>query len=445
MPHGVLLQTTRGFPEPNRLSKRRNPGAPTAQSATAELFAELDPEPRLLMGPGPVDVYPRVLRAMSVALQGQFDPQFTVYMNQVMALYRQVFRTGNEWTFLIDGTARAGIEACLASVLAPGDKLLVPIFGRFGHLKVEIGQRVGAEVSSIETEWGHVFAPDEIEAAIRRNRPKMIAMSHGDTSTTMLQPLAEIGALCRKHDVLLYVDCTASLGGNPFEMDAWHIDAASAGLQKCLSGPPGSAPVTFNERIAAAVADRKHVEQGLRTAGVKEGDGPVIRSNYFDLAMLMDYWSPRRLNHHTEAATMLYAARECARVVLAEGLDNGIARHRLASIALRAGLEAMGLELFGDPAHRMASVTGVVIPAGLGNGEAVRAQMLHDFGIEIGTSFGPLVGKIWRIGTMGYVCRKPNVLRCLTALEAVLRRNGFAPPAGAAVDAACGVYDGTGG
>jgi len=422
-------------------TRKKQSKTAASPAAAPDIFAELDPEPRLLMGPGPVDVYPRVLRAMSVALQGQFDPQFTAYMNEVMALYRQVFRTDNKWTFLIDGTARAGIETCLASVLGPGDKLLVPIFGRFGHLKVEIGRRVGAEVASIETEWGRVFAPEEIEAAVRRHRPKMIAMSHGDTSTTMLQPLADIGALCRKHDVLLYIDCTASLGGNPFEMDAWHIDAASAGLQKCLSGPPGSAPVSFNARIETLVNARKHVEQGLKGRGVEDAEGPIIRSNYFDLAMLMDYWSPRRLNHHTEAATMLYAARECARLVLGEGLDDGIARHRMASRALRAGLEAMELKLFGDPAHRMANVTGVLIPPGLGNGEAVRAQMLHNFGIEIGTSFGPLVGKIWRIGTMGYVCRKANVLRCLTALEAVLRRNGFALPAGAAVDAACAVYE----
>ena len=407
-----------------------------------ELFAELDPEPRLLMGPGPVDVYPRVLRAMSVALQGQFDPQFGTYMDQVMRLYRQVFRTQNHWTMLINGTARAGIEACLASILAPGDKLLVPIFGRFGHLKVEIGRRLGAEVVAIETEWGRVFVPDVIEAAIEQHRPKMIAMSHGDTSTTMLQPLAEVGALCRKHDVLLYVDCTASLGGNPFEMDTWHVDVASAGLQKCLSGPPGSAPVTFNSRVAAVVNNRKHVEQGLKTPDIVEGDGPVIRSNYFDLAMLMDYWSPKRLNHHTEAASMLYAARECARVVLGEGLEAGFARHKLASGALRAGLEAMGLELYGDRAHRMANVTGVNIPKAITDGERVRREMLHDFGIEIGTSFGPLAGKIWRIGTMGYVCRKANVLRCLTALEAVLRRNGYKLPAGAAVDMACQVYEG---
>ena len=411
-------------------------------AAVPELFAELDPEPRLLMGPGPVDVYPRVLRAMSVALQGQFDPQFTTYMNQVMALYRAVFRTENHWTLLIDGTARAGIEACLASTLAPGDKLLVPIFGRFGHLKVEIGRRLGAEVAAIETEWGGVFAPDEVEAAIKRERPKMIAISHGDTSTTMLQPLDEIGALCRRHDVLLYVDCTASLGGNPFEMDDWQIDIASAGLQKCLSGPPGSAPITFNERVAALVTERKHIEQGIRPPGTQDGSGPLIRSNYFDLAMLMEYWSPKRLNHHTEAASMLYAARECARVVLGEGLENGFSRHRRASAALRAGLEAMGLALFGDPAHRMANVTGVIIPQAISDGEKVRSQMLGDFGIEIGTSFGPLAGKIWRIGTMGYVCRKANVLRCLTALEAVLRRNGCKLPAGAAVDAAYRVYEG---
>jgi (S)-ureidoglycine-glyoxylate aminotransferase len=256
----------------------------------------------------------------------------------------------------------------------------------------------------------------------------------------MLQPLAEIGALCRKYDALLYVDVTASLGGNAFEMDAWQVEMASAGLQKCLSGPPGSAPISFNDRAAALVTARKHIEQGIRTADIEEGDGPIIRSNYFDLAMLMEYWSQRRLNHHTEAATMLYAARECARIVLEEGLERGIARHRLSSSALRAGLAAMGLALFGDPDHRMANVTGVIIPKEIADGEAVRRELLQDFGIEIGTSFGPLAGKIWRIGTMGYVCRKANVLRCLTALEAVLRRNKFKLPAGAAVDAAYRVY-----
>jgi (S)-ureidoglycine-glyoxylate aminotransferase len=394
------------------------------------------------MGPGPVDAYPRVLRAMSVALQGQFDPQFTGYMNQTMALYRQLFRTSNEWTMLIDGSARAGIEACLVSMLEPGDKLLVPSFGRFGQLLCEIGQRVGAEVASIETDWGTVFEAGKVEAAIKLHRPKVLAICQGDTSTTMLQPLAEIGAICRQNDVLLYVDGTASIAGNPFETDAWQIDAVSVGLQKCLSGPPGSAPITFNERVAKVVHHRRHIEAGIRSAGTTDGNGPAIRSNYFDLAMLMDYWSPKRLNHHTEAASMLYAARECARVVLEEGLDAGIARHAAASRALRAGLEAMGLELYGDPRHRMANVTGVLIPNEIKDGEKVRAEMLADFGIEIGTSFGPLAGKIWRIGTMGHVARKTNILRCLASLEAVLRRNGFAPSPGAGVDAAYDAYGG---
>jgi (S)-ureidoglycine---glyoxylate transaminase len=405
-----------------------------------ETFDELDPAPRLLMGPGPVDLYPRVLRAMSVAVQGQFDPQFTGYMNQTMALYRHVFRTVNEWTFLIDASARGGIEACLVSMLAPGEKLLVLNFGRFGHLLIEIGQRAGADVVEIEAPWGTVFDADTVEAAIKKHRPKVVAACQGDTSTTMLQPLDEIGKICRKHDVLLYVDCTASICGNPFEMDAWSIDAASCGLQKCLSGPPGSAPLTINERVAKVVNHRKHVEAGIKTADMVQGNGPIIQSNYFDLAMLMDYWSAKRLNHHTEAASMLYAARECARVVLEEGLDAGIARHVKASAALRAGLAALGLGVYGDARHLMANVTGVVIPKGVKDSERVRSEMLNDFGIEIGTSFGPLAGKIWRIGTMGHVARKANVLRCLASLEAVLRRNGYAAPAGAGVDAAYKVY-----
>ena len=412
-----------------------------AEAQRPELFEELDPVPRLLMGPGPVDLYPRVLRAMSVPIQGQFDPQFTGYMNQTMALYREVFRTKNQWTFLIDGSARAGIEACLVSILAKGDKLLVLNFGRFGALLMEIGRRVGAEVVSIDAPWGTVFEPGQVEDALKKHRPQVVATCQGDTSTTMLQPLDKIGHICRKHDALLYVDCTASLAGNPFETDSWAIDITSSGLQKCLSGPPGSAPITFNERVAEVVNNRKHIEAGIKTPDMIEGNGPIIPSNYFDLAMLMDYWSPKRLNHHTEAASMLYAARECARVVLEEGIDAGIARHAKASAAIRAGVEAMGLATYGDPKHRMANVTGVLIPKAIKDSEKVRAEMLNDFGIEIGTSFGPLVGKIWRIGTMGHVARKPNVLRCLSSLEAVLRRNGYSAPAGAAIDAAYKVYD----
>ena len=401
----------------------------------------LDPSPRLLMGPGPVDVYPRVLHAMSTPMLGQFDPEFTAYMNDVMALYRRIFRTRNHWAFLVNGTARAGIEACLTSILSPGDRVLIPIFGRFGHLLKEIGERVGADVVTIETEWGTVFEPEAVKAAIRQHRPKLVACVQGDTSTTMAQPLDQIGKICREHDVLLYVDATATVCGMPLEVDAWCIDAVSVGLQKCMSGPPGTSPITFNDRVVQVVERRKKIEGGIRPEDAVDGDGPVIRSNYFDLAMLMDYWSEKRLNHHTESTSMLYAARECARVILEEGLEAGFARHAQSGRALRAGLEAMGLELFGDPAHRMPNVTGIVIPDQISDGEKVRRDMLHDFGIEIGTSFGPLHGKIWRIGTMGYVCRKSNILRCLVSLEAVLRRHGYDCGKGAGVEAAYAAYE----
>jgi (S)-ureidoglycine---glyoxylate transaminase len=406
---------------------------------SVEEFPELNPPPRLLMGPGPINVDPRVLRALSMPYLGQFDPVFMRYMNETMALYRQVYQTRNRWTFLVNGTARAGIEAILVSIVAPGDRVLVPVFGRFGHLLCEIARRCGAEVHTIETEWGGVFPPERIEDEMRRVKPQVLAMVHGDTSTTMAQPLDELGGICRRHDALLYVDATATLGGMGVAVDDWGIDAISAGLQKCLSGPPGSAPISFNERVERLVLGRKHVEQGIAPPGFVAGNGPRIQSNYFDLAMLMDYWSEARLNHHTESTSMLYAARECARILLAEGLEAATARHALASRAVMAGIEAMGLRLFGDLAHKMANVTGVLIPEGV-DGEAVRSAMLEDFGIEIGSSFGPLKGRIWRIGAMGSNCRKQNVLVTLGALEAVLRAQGYSAPAGAGVDAALGVW-----
>lgn len=400
---------------------------------------DLNPPPRILMGPGPVDADPRVLRAMSMPLLGQFDPAFTAYMNETMELYRRVYQTKNRWTFLIDGTARAGIETLLVSLIAPGDGVVVPVFGRFGHLLCEIARRSGAVVHTVEAEWGTVVPPERIEAALKAHRPKLVACVHGDTSTTMAQPMDGLGELCHRYGALLYVDATATLGGMDVAIDRWGVDAISAGLQKCLSGPPGSAPVSFTDRVAELVNRRKHVEQGIKADDLIEGDGPIIHSNYFDLAMLMDYWGEARLNHHTEATSMLYAARECARIVLEEGIAARVARHELASRAIGAGLTAMGLKIFGDQRYKMPNVTGVLIPERV-DGERVRGSLLADFGIEIGTSFGPLRGKIWRIGTMGWGCRKSNVLICLGALEAVLRQQGYAAPPGAGVDAALNIY-----
>jgi (S)-ureidoglycine---glyoxylate transaminase len=400
---------------------------------------DLNPAPRLLMGPGPINADPRVLRAMSAQLLGQFDPQFREYMKEVSELYRALFQTKNRWTLLIDGTARSGIEAALVSLVEPGDKVLVPVFGRFGHLKVEIARRCGGEVIAIETEWGTVFQEEAFEKELKQHKPRVVAVSHGDTSTTMAQPLAELGKLCRQHDALLYVDATATLGGMDLPVDAWQLDVVSAGLQKCLGGPSGSAPLTLNDRAERRILRRRHTEQGLRKPGEPQGEGPVIRSNYFDLAMIMDYWSDRALNHHTEATSMLYAARECARILLQEGLPRAFARHALASRALMAGLSAMGLKLFGDTRHKMPNVTGVHIPAGV-DGDKVRGALLTHFNIEIGTSFGPLHGRIWRIGTMGYNARQDAVLVTLGALESVLAGEGFKLPRGAAVDAALSVY-----
>jgi len=391
------------------------------------------------MGPGPINADPRVLRAMATQLVGQYDPAMTGYMNETMALYREVFKTKNPWTLLIDGTSRAAIEACLVSAISPGDKVLVPVFGRFGHLLAEIATRCGAEVHELEVPWGQVVSEKAIAEALANIKPKVLAMVQGDTSTTMLQPLEGLGALCEQHGVLLYADATASIVGNPLETDAWQLDAVSCGLQKCLGGPSGSGPITLSERFVAHVRKRHHVEAGIRDEHHDAAAGEIIHSNYFDLAMIMDYWGEERLNHHTEATTMLYGARECARIVLQEGLENCIARHQLNGAALAAGLKAMGLELYGDQNHRMNNVVGVYIPAGV-PGEPVRAAMLNDFGIEIGTSFGPLKGKIWRIGTMGYNARKDAVLTTLATLEVVLRRAGFQSPPGAGVDAALTMY-----
>ncbi|WP_234989170.1 alanine--glyoxylate aminotransferase family protein [Demequina sp. NBRC 110052] len=398
----------------------------------------INPPARLLMGPGPITADPRVLRAMSAQLVGQYDPFMTHAMNEVMELYRRVFVTSHEQTLLVDSTSRGAIEAALVSVLEPGDKVLVPVMGRFGHLLVEIARRCDAEVHTVDIPWGQVAPYELIAEAMAKVQPKLLAVVHGDTSTTVVQPFDGLAELCAKYGTLLYADVTASIGGNEFLTDEWGVDIATGGLQKCLGGPSGSAPATFSPRAEGVINSRKSIEAGIRTEGDAVAAHP-IRSNYFDMSMVFDYWSERRLNHHTEATTMLYGARECARIVLEEGLSRFQARHALHGRAMMAGVQGLGLEVFGDLEHKMSNIVGVVIPEGV-EGEAVRSAMLLDFGIEIGTSFGPLQGKVWRIGTMGYNARQDAVLTTLAALEAVLRRHGFGLPAGGGVDEAYRVY-----
>lgn len=405
-----------------------------------KVYKDLSPSPRTIMTPGPVEVDPRVLRAMSFPILGQFDPEFTSLMNETMGMLRELFKTDNEWAFPVDGTSRSGIEAVLASLIEPGDKVLVPIYGRFGHLLTEIAARCGAEIVTLEKEWGSVFETEEIISAIKEHQPKLVALVHGETSTGRLQPLEGIGQVCREVDALFVVDAVATVGGIEVATDRLLIDAVIGGTQKCLSVPAGMAPITYNKRAEAKLQSRKKIERGLLPQD--GGDDSVLRpiqSNYLDLSQLQDYWSPARLNHHTEATSMLYALREGLRLVLEEGLEERFARHREHEGALIAGLEAMGLRLYGDPSCKMTVVTCIEIPAGV-DGESVRSMLLDHFGIEIASSFGPLKGKIWRIGTMGYSCSKRNVLFTLSALEAVLLRHGHQLEAGRSLQAAMDAY-----
>lgn len=402
---------------------------------------EINIPKRTIMTPGPVEVHPRVLRALSYPVLGQFDPAFTEMMNEVMAMLRQLFRTKNNWAFPVDGTSRAGLEAVLASIIRPGDKVLVPIFGRFGYLLAEICERYRADVYTMECPWGEVFAPEDVIREIKRVAPEIVAIVHGETSTGCMQPLEEIGRACRELDVLCVVDAVATIGGTDVNTDEWCLDAVIGGTQKCLSVPSGMAPITFNSRIEKRINERKKVERGIAIEEdlKRERERAPIFSNYFDISQLMDYWSPRRLNHHTEATSMLYALREGVRVVLEEGLGERFERHRLHEAALVEGIRAMGLELFAEGRRKLPTVTCVKVPEQI-DADLVRNMMLDEFGVEIASSFGPLHGKIWRIGTMGYSCRKENVLFTLAALEAVLIHVGAPVQPGRALQAVLSFY-----
>lgn len=399
----------------------------------------LDPPHRLLMAPGPTNVDPRVLAAMSKPTVGQFDPYMFKAMDEVQTMLRSIFKTNNTQTMVVDGTSRSAIEAAFVSTIAPGDPVLVCCAGRFGMLLKEIAERCDAEVHVIERPWGEVFPLEQIEQAIIEVKPKLVATVQGDTSTTMCQPLEGLGDICHKYGALLYTDATASMVGNDLRVDEWGIDIATTGMQKCFGGPSGMAPITVSDRAVDVMEQRKSIEAGVAD-GAQEITTNRIRSNYFDLPQIFDYWGPRHLNHHTEATHMLYAMHEAARIIVEEGIDNVIARHRLNGMAMSAAIEGMGLKLYGDQSHRMNDVIGVVIPNGVDDA-AIRTQLLNDFSVEIASSFGPLKGTIWRIGVMGCNARKDAVLTCAAALGNVLERNGVAVTPGKGIEAALAVYE----
>jgi (S)-ureidoglycine-glyoxylate aminotransferase len=364
---------------------------------------------------------------MGTPLLGQFDPEFTIIMREVTELCRFAFQTDNTATFPVSGTGRAGLEAAMASLIEPGDRVVVGECGNFGLLLVEIAERCGANVVPVRAEWGRVIEPEAIEAALQGGRTRLVALIHGETSTGVLQPLQEIAPLVHRYEALLLVDAVVTLGGCEVAVDNWGLDIAVAATQKCLSCPSGLAPLTYN----------------ARTAALLEARHSKIQSNYLDLTQLSRYWSADRCNHHTAPTAMVYGLREALRALQVEGLEARFVRHRLHSGALRAGIAALGLQLFGQEpwAHRLPMLTPVLIPEGIDD-LRVRQRLLDDFGIEIGAAFEPLLGRVWRIGTMGCSATRQNVLLCLAALEAVLRRDGWKVVAGAGVDAALEYYAG---
>lgn len=370
-------------------------------------YRDLDPVTRVLMGPGPSDVPPRVLRAMAAPTLGHLDPDFLALMSETQQLLRAVFQTRNALTIPVSGTGSAGMEASFVNLVEPGDQVAVVVKGVFGTRMVDCASRLGAEVIPIEAEWGRAVQPEAVEAALRGKEPKIFAVVHAETSTGVCQPLEDILALAKDRGALILLDCVTSLGGVEVKLDAWGIDAAFSGTQKCLSCPPGLAPLSFNDQAVAKVRGRKS----------------KVPSWYLDLTMVADYWGVERKYHHTAPVNMIYALREALRIVLEEGLEARFARHRLHHEALVAGVEAMGLQMKVPPAERLATLNLVVIPEGASD-LGTRKALLSQFGLEIGSGLGPLAGKVWRVGLQGHSATERNVMLFLTALEAVLRAQG---------------------
>lgn len=380
------------------------------------MYKELTIAQRTIMTPGPVEAHPVVLQAMTNRILGQFDPNFLTIMDEVKEMIKQPFGTKNKEAFAIDGTSRSGLEAALIALIEPGDKVLIPVYGRFAFLLGEICERAQAKVKYVEKDWQSPFSPKDVIKEIDAFEPKIVAMVHGETANGQMQPLAEIGQYCRSQDIFFVVDMVATYGGVPLAVDDWCVDIAIAGTQKCLSVPSGLSLITFNERVETVLDARYQKELGLSKT---DRNDRHIMSNYLDLSQLQRYWNAERINHHTEATSMIYALHEGLRMLLNEGLDKAFQRHSINEKALMAGIEAMGLSIYGEKATKMPTVTPIFIPEGV-DGEQVREDMLHNFGVEIASSFGDLKGKIWRIGNMGYSSRKENILHVLAALEGTL-------------------------
>jgi alanine-glyoxylate transaminase/serine-glyoxylate transaminase/serine-pyruvate transaminase len=346
---------------------------------------------------------PSVLEAMSRPLLGHLDPAFVGMMEEIKEMLREVFQTKNRMTFPVSGTGSAGMEFCFVNLIEPGDEVVVGINGVFGGRMAEVAARCGAKVTRVEAEWGRIIEPAQIAVALEGRKPKLVAVIHAETSTGALTPIPEISRLAHEAGALMLVDTVTSLGGCPVELDAWGIDAVYSGTQKCLSAPPGLAPVSLSDRALEVATHRTH----------------KVQSWYLDVNLLASYWGAERVYHHTAPVSMNYALHEALRLVLEEGLEARFARHERNHQLLKDGLASLGLEIASQPGHQLWQLNSVTVPEGVDEA-AVRAKLLQNFGIEIGAGLGPLKGKVWRIGLMGESSTPDNVEIVLNALGQTL-------------------------
>ncbi len=366
---------------------------------------QLDLPPRLLLGPGPSNAHPRVLQALSMRQVGHLDPAFIGLMNETQQLLRYAWQTNNQLTIPVSGTGSAAMEASLANTVEPGDVVLVGVNGYFGLRLVDMAGRYGGDVRTLEKPWGEVFSLDDLRAGLEEHRPAILALVHAETSTGARQPLEGVGEVCREYGTLLLVDSVTSLGGVPLFLDAWGVDMAYSGSQKCLSCPPGIAPLTFGPRAVEKLANRP----------------TKVPNWYLDLSLVGKYWGSERTYHHTAPINMNYALREALRLVAEEGLEERWARHRSTAELFWEGLGELGLSCHVEPEYRLPSLTTVRVPEGV-DAKAVAGFLLSEYNIEIAGGLGELAGKVWRVGLMGFNSRPENVLLLLSALREALAR-----------------------
>lgn len=371
--------------------------------AESKTYSDLNPSPRLLLGPGPSMVHPRVLRAMATPLLGHLDPEFITLMNEVQEMLRMVFEAPSAMTIPVSGTGSAAMEAALCNFIEEGDPVLICVNGYFGERLTDMALRYRADVSRIEVPWGEVFTADMVKEALQKKSAKIVAIVHAETSTGALQPLEEIAKVVHDHGALLLVDCVTSLGGVPVAMERVGIDIAYSGSQKCLSAPPGASPLAFSQRAVEVLKNRES----------------KVANWYLDMTLLLKYWGPERTYHHTAPISMNYALREALRIVAEEGLEARFSRHRKNSEMLWEGLESMDLLPHVPLGHRLPPLTTVRLPDGLDEA-SVRSRLLKDFNIEIAGGLGAFKGKVWRIGLMGHSSRPENVVTLLGALDRIL-------------------------